>query len=454
MDPILPALALGGALVAGYIYDRWRARYWLGIAEDCGLQEVKISGLAWSMKLQGQAGPLKVRFAGSSHNKGGTQVVVVIPGPPGFFEVSVRREYQAPWKTHELEVGSDFFDQTFYVQGPERLVRSMLDAEARNRLLSANDALTTVGSRLEIAGGELLVETVDRQLSRILPRLLRAGRWLAQPVDVKERLVQNATRDPEAGVRVENLLLLAREFPGDEKILQILRDAAYSDRSPELRLRAGRALGEEGRGVLLALAENLEDDAVSARAFSFLERELPFESVKAILLRALSSRRPQTAIACLEALGRDGDAPAVGLLIEVMEQQQGEVAVCAARALETTRSPAAEGPLVRALYRKQKDLQIVAASVLGHHGSTAAVLPLQEASARFSWDPDISRALSQAIAQIQSRLPGASPGQLSIAGAEVGQLSLAQGEAGQLSLATDPAGQISISDAEDKPGEV
>jgi hypothetical protein len=419
MDPLLPALGLGGAFLAGYLYTRWRVRYWERIAADCGVQVSRVSGWAWNLTLHGQAGKLLVRISGSPHNKGGTQIVVVIPGPTDFSKVSIRREYQAPWKTHEIETGSESFDQTFCVQGPERIALSLLDVETRGLLINANDALTTVGSRLEVVDGKLLAETVDRQLSRILPLLLLIGEHLAQPMDFEQRLVQNATQDPEAGVR----------------------------------LRAAIALGAQGRGILLDLAENLEDDAVSAKAISSLSRELPFESTKTILLRALSSHRPQAARACLETLGRGGDASAVAVLADVMENKQGELAAFAARALETAGGPAAEGPLLLALQRDDKDLQVATANVLGRIGSPAAVLPLKEAAERFAWDPEISRATRQAIAEIQSRLPGASPGQLSLAGAELGQLSLAQAEVGQLSIAADPAGQLSISAAEDPPEE-
>lgn len=441
MDPFLSALVLGGAVAAsGFLYDRWRFRHWQSVAADCSLHVVSASGLAWRLTLRAQAGPLMVGFTGSRHNMGGTQVAIVIPGPPGFSEVSIRREYQAPWKTHEIEIGSTSFDQTFYVEGPKRLVLALLDEEARRLLINANDVLTTVGSRLEITGGELLAETVDRQLPFVLPLLLRAGERLAQPVDVEQRLAQNATRDPEAGVRLKNLLLLTREFPGDEKTFEVLRTAC-SDRSPWVRLRAGRALGTEGRRVLLKLAESLENDAVSAEAVSILDRELPpFESKRVVLLRALRSRSLQTVQACLDALARGGDASAIHLLAEVMEQQQGEVAVFAARALETTGGPAAEGPLIRALQSNQADLRVAAAKALGRVGSTAVVLPLKEAAKRFPRDPELSQATRQAIAEIQSRLPGASPG----------QLSLAQAEAGQLSLATDPAGQLSISGDENQ----
>ncbi|HVR97938.1 MAG TPA: hypothetical protein VMW27_15070 [Thermoanaerobaculia bacterium] len=51
---------------------------------------------------------------------------------------------------------------------------------------------------------------------------------------------------------------------------------------------------------------------------------------------------------------------------------------------------------------------------------------MSEGSAR---DSDLHRATRQAIAEIQARLPSASPGQLSIAGDEAGQLSIAPAEA-------------------------
>ncbi|HEX3526943.1 MAG TPA: hypothetical protein VH988_07735 [Thermoanaerobaculia bacterium] len=77
------------------------------------------------------------------------------------------------------------------------------------------------------------------------------------------------------------------------------------------------------------------------------------------------------------------------------------------------------------------------------------MLPLKELAERSSRDPELFKATRQAIAEIQSRLPGATPGQLSLAGAEAGQLSLAQAEVGRLSLATEPAGELSLSDGEE-----
>jgi plasmid stability protein len=450
MDPILPAaLALGGVLFYGYLFSRWRLRSWQRMAMQCAkqghLHGVKVYGWAWKWEIQGQAGPLKVKIASTRHN---SQVVIVIPGPPDFSEVSIRRESKTLWKTREIEIGSEAFDDTFFITGPVKLVYALLDAETRDQLLRVNRAFTVPGSRLQIAGGELLAETVDDQIPLILPRLLNVGERFARPVDVERRLARNATHDPEAGVRLQNLLLLIRELPEDWRTLKVLR-TARSDKSPEIRLRAGKALGPEGYPTLLQLAESLKNDDVSAEAVSVLGRELSFERTKTILFSALRHHHPQTVRACLETLGRGGDASAVGVLVEVMEHEQEESAAFAAQALGTVGSPAAEGPLILALQRDQANLRVAAANALGHVGSQAAVLPLKEAAERFPRDPELNLATRQAIAEIQSRLQGATPGQLSLAGAEVGQLSLAQGEAGQLSLATDQVGQLSISGTEE-----
>jgi hypothetical protein len=229
-------------------------------------------------------------------------------------------------------------------------------------------------------------------------------------------------------VRLHNLLVLIRELPKDPRTAWALRQAC-SDPVLEIRLRAARELGAEGRGVLLDLANDLKDDAVSAVAVSALDRELPFDRTAAILRRALIRRRTRTACACLESLGRRG-AVAVGVLAEALERREGEVAVAAARALGATGSPAAEPPLLLALASGREDLRLAAVNALGRVGSAASVLPLKEAAERF----DLRRPTRQAIAEIQSRFQGASPG----------QLSLAQTETGQLSLASDPAGQLSL----------
>lgn len=432
------------AMVQG---NQSRLRSWRSAAESCGLRvEETSSPRAWRIRLHARAEPLKVWIESVDRNQRTVRITAAVPGPPGFSGVRIRREPLLPRGAREIEVGDEIFDTMFFVEGPRRLVFTLLDGTTRGLLRNIN-ALGPLG----IAGGEIRIETPEGLLDLVLPMLLDIGRRFAQRVDVAQRLAVNAAEDSQAGVRLLNLRLLVREFPGEPGTLDTLRNAAWSDLSLEIRLRAASELGVEGHPVLVALAESMVDDLVSAQAVSALKQILPFERVRAILDLSLRRRRLQTARACLEVLGYSGDAADIDMLAKVMALEQGELAVTAALALGVTGCAAAEPPLILALQGENTDdVRVAAAKALGRVGSAAAVLPLKEATERSAGNPEILRALRQAIAEIQSRLPGASPGQLSLAGVEVGQLSLAQAEAGQLSLAADPAGQLSLQPKEQR----
>ena len=440
----ITVLAAGLSLLSAVRHRRLRLEGWQNAALSCGLRVVWISSYgAWQMKLDASGGPLQVRIEGVNLKEYPVRIVVAVPGPPGFSGVKIRRELEKPLGAREIEIGDEPFDNSFYIVGPMRLVCALFDAEARRLLLRVNAA-----SRLAISGGELRVEMSDGQIPEILPLLLDLGRRFARPMDAPQRLAENARQDPEPGVRLSNLLLLIHELPGDPRTLDALHNAC-ADPSPRVRLRAARELGAEGRAVLMEVAESTEDDDASAQAVSILGREL--ERTTAILTQALRRRLLQTARACLEALGHSGPA-AVDTLAKVAARENGELATAAALALGETGSVSAEPPLILALQREQADLRVAAASALGRVGSASAVLPLKEAAERGSRDPELRRATRQAIAEIQSRLQGASPGQLSLSGGEVGQLSLAEAEAGQLSLAIASSGQLSFPSAE--PGQL
>ncbi len=434
--PALFSATLAGSFV---LANRQRLRFWQKIAVSCGLQVEEISSTrAWHSWLKARAGPLEVRLVAPLRRDYSCWIVIVAPGPPGFSGVRIRSESTRLGR-HEIEIGDDPFDAAFYVLGPMRLLFALLDMETRRLLMSVNAESET----LEIVGGELRVKTYNNQIDLLLPLLLDIGRRFAQPLDAAQRLAENARQDPDIEVRLRNLLLLIREFPAEPATLEVLRTAC-ADKSPRIRLRAAKELGAEGREVLLEMAEATADDLLSAEAVSLLGRDLPVERTRAILLQALRKRLHRTACACLDTLGHSTAAEDVETLVKVLTREKSELAAAAATALGSTGSPAAEPPLILALQAEHQDLQVAAANALARVGSTAAVLPLKELAEHTSHHPEIRKAARQAIAEIQSRLSGASPGQLSLAGVEAGQLSLAQTEAGQLSLTTVPAGQLSL----------
>jgi len=413
---IFVTLFVGGSIWAGILKSHQRLKGWQDAIQSCGLQ-VAESGLAFSPQLTARAGLVEVRIESFGNNGELTRIVVEAPGPPDFQSVTIRPESMFRL-TREIEIGDGYFDSIFFIQGPVQLVFALLDAETRRLLGDVH-----VKSQLEISSGKIqAVLTKDEKVPEVLPLLLEVRKRFAPTLEIPRRLAENANQDPEPGVRLQNLLLLIRELPNDPGIPEVLRKAC-SDPNPEIRLRAAKALGAEARGVLLELAEALQDDAVSAEAVSTLDRELPFERATAILDRALSLRHVLTARVSMEAIGRSGDPAAVKVLAKVLEQEYGYLAPNAASALGATGSPAAEPPLIVALQRDRSDLRVAAANALGRVGSVAAVLPLKEMADLFVLG-EVRRAARQAIAEIQSRVQGASPGQLSLTEDPAGQLSL------------------------------
>ena len=438
-EAALAFLLLGSAI--GFVVRRWRARLqsWQKAAASCGLQVDKVS---YFSGLTARAGPLVVRIGDLGKNNL-TCIVVTVHGPLDFHNVRIRPEPFIPWG-REIEIGDPLFDATFFIEGPVPLVFALLDQGTRRLLLD-------VGSecRLNIFRSALQAHMSNWKVSKILPLLVDIGQRFAQLPDIPHRLAENANWDTEAGVRLQNLLVLVRELPGEPATVEALRKAC-SDASPGIRLRAAKELGAEGRATLLKLAESNVDDTVGAEAMLIVGRELPVERTRAILDRALAAGRIQTARVCLEVLGRSGAAANIETLAKVVEYEKAELAVAAVQALEAIGS-LAEPSLILALQREERDVRMAAASALGRVGSVAAVLPLKEAAEHASRGVEIQHAARLAIAEIQSRLQGASPGQLSLAGTEAGQLSLAE-EAGQLSLATDTGGQLSFPSEE--PGQL
>jgi hypothetical protein len=462
VEPVLGFLFAG--LVGSIVYllsaekGRARARGWREAARAASLTDVEeTETLGVPRQLTGLASGLRVRLEGYRRGKyeRGTRVTIgpLGHGPYGF---ALRREglgtaFEKAVGETEIEIGDRHFDDEFYVQGAAPLARALLDAETRRRLgmlFRGELGVETRRVRVALAGDRLQVELRERSFANngenlrvILPKVLAVARRLVAPADVPARLTSNLGEEPDPRVRLACLQTLVREFP-DSSATRAALLAARSDASDEVRLRAAMALGAEGRPTLLSLASDETTlDACAGRAVGALGEHLEPSRAAEILDRARQSRRVATAAACLEALGRRGGGDFVARLSTVLHEETADLAAIAAAALGETGLEAAEAPLVAALACVSTPVRIAAARALGRVGGVSAVPPLREAGEQ-ARDRDLGRAVRQSIAEIQSRLKGAAPGQLSLSEGLAGD--------GRLSLADDDAtGRVSLADDEE-----
>jgi hypothetical protein len=435
MEPLFAVIGAAIAASIGYLVAserrRAQARSWREAAARVRLSDVEESegGFFGGTSLRGRSGELEVRLEGYRRGKydRGTKIVVTGLGH-GAGGLSLRREglgtaiEKRVMGEREIEIGDASFDDEYYVQGRAPLAIALLDPETRRQvgaLLRNRIALPTGGwvdVDASLSEGVLDVRVRESGFSGnrervpdILAVVLDVGRRLVAPHDVAARIADNCRSESSAGARVRSLLVLAREFPRHPATRDALL-AGCQDPNEEVRLRAGIALREDGRQTLLDLVRGARvTDSCAARAIEALRARLPAEQAEEALQRALAEEeRPLTAKACLETLARLRRTEAEGLMIEALRKGDSRIAAAAARAL-------------------------------GKAGTVAAVPALHEAMAPRG---DLLRSVGrQAIAEIQARLSGAEPGQLSLAGADSGALSLAEeaGEPGRLSLVEEAA---------------
>ena len=375
----------------------------------------------------------------SGHNNLSTRLMVRdgrgrIPASLELRAESLSSGVEKTFGATEVESGDPAFDDEVYARGPEDLLVRLLDERTRSLVRQV------IGWHGRIVGGELRVElpgwTEASALARTAETLLAAGRSLAGPVDVAERLVAGLRGDPLLGVRLRCLDLLARGFSGDERARAALREALGAA-DAELRLRAAMALAEEGRDTLIEIAASPDaEETRAARALAALGASAPVERVGAILEQAAQSGRRALALAAVAALAEGRSALSVPRLAPFLTRADDELAVAAARALAAIGDASAEPALIGALSSESRELRLAAVTGLGPLGSAVAVAALRTTLDAHRLDLALRSAARQAIASIQSRAPGASPGQVSLSeGGEAGQVSLpGENHAGRVSV--------------------
>jgi hypothetical protein len=448
-----------------------RLRFWRSAAQGVGLVRVEET----SSTLSGWTDDLHVRLSpydtAVAH---GTRIAVSGASLPQALTIRGENAPAVCRPGLQVATGDRGFDGAARVEGPPALTRAVLDGETRRALKSLFEGQLTVPGRstfwatgwfeagvLEVevpevtpgslaarrdwlyaerqddlwGAGQDAVAGLDR-LPQALERVIALARRLATPADVPRRVAENLRNELEGGVRLRLLTTLCREFAD----LPLTRDAllaARDDPDPEVRLQAGIALGPEGRDTLVHLAHGEgAEDATTRRAVAALGEHLTTGQGLSILHGALRTRRPATAAACISVLGARGGSEVIAMLRKVLAVEGPELAAAAATALGIAQAASAEAALVAALDHPDSQVQLAAARALDAIGTVAAVSRLKIAEAE---GPPLRAAARQAIASIHSRLPGAAPGQLSLAG----------GEAGRLSLAADADGRLSLSGKED-----
>ena len=451
LDPLSIVLGAAGAGAAAFLALRRRERdrlaRWWRRAVECDLQEIELATeFPIRAVLTGRRGQQSVRierFQRGKHQRGSRVVVHGLADAIALEREGLGSRIEKTLATREIEIGDAPFDDDLFVRGEPVVVRSLLDSETRRlarELFAGRIRMEPLGTRdvdvsASVSGGALRLEFLDRfdeadePQADTLQLVLTLAERLA-PVERPETpLAAIARTDPLPLVRGHALTTLSRERAAAPETRAAM-SAALEDPDPDLRLRAGLWLAEEGQPALLALASSVDvPDRCSARALAALgDSVAQLERARAILDAASGADRVQTVQAALAIVARDGD---VGRLIPALGHQRVEIAVAAAQALAAAGSPVAEEPLLQALARGPHPLSVAAAEALGRVGTARSVMPLRELDERGAGgEPGGPGGRGPHPVADRRRGPG--------------QLALSEDSSGQVALAEDPRGRVGL----------
>ena len=434
VEATLAAAAAGTLLLvaaARRSQRRFRDRR-LGIAGACGLQDARVEGGV----VRGRHGTLTVEID-VERDRGGANAVVTVSGLAPVLSIERTSFGARVWEAvggSDLQIGDPAFDADVVIGSSDPAVaHALLDGATRQRLRD----LLGAGRPLSVRGGSLTASLLkpvgrpDHFTVEAVGALLDVAHRLEAPASLAARLADTARNDVLDAVRSKCLHALLDTQAAHPETQKALR-AALRDTSPEIRLLAARTLGAEGDPVLRDLmVDPLQPDAVAEAAVVALGPRLTLATARGMLVRAGSSR-VRSGAAALRVVAQGG-APEVPFVAELLARVRGGLAIAAIEALATIGGPAVEAPLVGALAAGEPAVAAAAARALARWGTIGAVAALRAAEQR---GVEVGPPARTAIAAIQSRLPGASPGQVSLAGAS-GELSVVESTDGRVSLETE-----------------
>lgn len=441
-EVLIAALALG-AISLGFgigILRARRARQVFERAADLlGFPRSEIQG--WlHMRAEGQCRTFPVQVREEARGKSGVWTVVEVKAgrrvPDSLFlgREGIGASFGKLFVGEDIATGDERFDAAVVVRGPVSRALALLDEETRHRVAE----LVTPGGKVKDGVVSIALHRTFRDgeaLSKLVQQLVAVAERLAQPDPTVERLAALARFDAVSGTRQRCLQELIGSHSGDPLTQMALR-SALADRSPEVRLLAAVALGDAGFDCLRDIvASGGTPPEVARSAVEALGERLPEDVALARLEMAVRAGHERLAHALVERFGPSTSRQGVARLArQLRPEAPAETAAACARALGRTGSAAAVAPLVAALAHGDAGVRAAAAEALGKVGTVDTIAALREAASGNIMSPSVRRAAAVAIAEIQTRLTGAAPGQLALSRGEAGSLALADRADGDLAL--------------------
>jgi len=426
--------------------SREAADAWSKIADEFGL-DLQLPSMAAEWSMRGEVGgvPIEVKTVTRRVGKSRVRYTQVEAGGGRLGQgvvlcsEGVWQGLRKAFKGEDIQLRDPEFDNAVCVSGREVAAVAMLNDMARRRVIG----LVNLGAQVRegsIAYEERGVMADQYRIHNLLKAMLSAAPPLQMEVtELPTKLAENGLRDPNEDVRVRNMSLLVRHYPGRGETREACLKA-LGDVSVRVRLVAASALPEEGFSIIKTIAEaEIEDSEVRADAIAAIT-EFGVERARPTLAQTLRSRQETVRRATISAIGKLRDEHFVESLCKLTKAGTEKTLVALTKTFATLGDGRAEPALVGMLTDPSVEVKKAAAHALGSLGSVHSMQHLLPFTKGLLDESGLKSVAKIALAKIQTRIGDSGDGRLSIVEHEVreGALSLVA-ESGQLGLVEESA---------------
>ncbi|PKL38895.1 MAG: hypothetical protein CVV44_08480 [Spirochaetae bacterium HGW-Spirochaetae-1] len=157
----------------------------------------------------------------------------------------------------DVVIGDGFFDDKMLIKTQNSCgLAALLNHNTRKRI----QRLYEISASFEISNSWIRTnlrfnDNSKQAIIDLVKAAVAVSASLVRESDTRQMLMDNIFSDPEPGVRLNNLELLASNFPSSPELMQVYEDA-LADPSLNVQVAAASLLGEKGMSHLLELAKN------------------------------------------------------------------------------------------------------------------------------------------------------------------------------------------------------
>ena len=359
---------VGVGTIAGILigWTRYRRQTLERAAEALGLSLDRPSGRGYSMS--GRMGELDLSV--TSADGRGVWVRTTLRGFPDDIRVSQAVDQEG------VRVGDPALDAAVSLRGVRATLLAWMDAGNRAALLGLARTSTELSiENAQLASflviGPVMLETEVRDIARHAQTLCRPG------AHTEERLVTNATEDPETGVRLSNLEELIHRGTNTPLTKGALR-VASEDADPALRVRAAKVLTSRAIALCEPIARDATvDTTVRVDALAVVVARFPDPRVGPLLARLLEDPTATLRTQAVRAIGTLRHRQSLPYLERVLESDHGTVLEIP-KAILAIGDRQAEGLLLRLIDHPSQVVRAATLDALERMGTEAALPALSK----------------------------------------------------------------------------